>query len=88
MGQIEQLIISANALLNTNVDVDAFTCWEKSSSLALVALLEPLHYYTKNFGRFTREKNRQGLLAGTGILTAVEEQFARSGLGTSASKPL
>ncbi len=76
MTRIKQLIMSANALLKTNVDVDAFRCWEKSSLLALVALLGPLHYYTENFGRFTKEKNRRGLLAGTGILTAVEEQFA------------
>ena len=88
MKSIKQLIIAADTLLKTNVDVDAFRRWEKSSSLTLVALLGPLHYYTENFGVFTREKNRQGLLAGTGILTAVEEQFARSGLGTSASKPL
>ena len=76
MKRIKQLIIAANALLKTNIDVDAFISWEKSSLLALVALLGPLHYYTENFGRFTREKNRRGLLAGTGILTAVEEQFA------------
>ena len=76
MKRIKQLIISTNALLKTNVDVDAFASWEKSSLLALVALLGPLHYYTENFGRFTKEKNRQGLLAGTGILTAVGEQFA------------
>ncbi|MFH0958751.1 MAG: hypothetical protein V1897_08625 [Pseudomonadota bacterium] len=76
MESIKHLIIAADALLKTNVGVDAFICWKKSSLLALVALLGPLHYYTKNFGRFTKEKNRQGLLAGTGILTAVEEQFA------------
>ncbi len=76
MKRIKQLIIAADALLKTNVDVDAFMCWEKSSLLALVALLGPLHYYTENFGKFTTEKNRRSLLAGTGILTAVEEQFA------------
>jgi len=76
MKRIKHLIIAADALLKTNVDVDAFMCWEKSSSLTLVALLGPLHYYTENFGVFTREKNRRGLLAGTGILSAVQEQFA------------
>jgi hypothetical protein len=76
MKNIKQLIIAADTLLKTNVDVDAFRSWEKSSLLALVALLGPLHYYTENFGLFTREKNRRGLLAGTGILTAVQEQFA------------
>ncbi|MFA6224544.1 MAG: hypothetical protein WC647_19775 [Desulfomonilaceae bacterium] len=76
MKRIKQLIIAADALLKTNVDVDSFTRWERSSLLALVALLGTLHYYTENFGRFTKEKNRRGLLAGTGILTAVEEQFA------------
>jgi hypothetical protein len=76
MKRIKQLRIAADALLKTDVGVDAFMCWKKSSLLALVGLLGPLHYYTKNFGIFTMEKNRQGLLAGTGILTAVEEQFA------------
>jgi hypothetical protein len=76
MKRIKQLIIAADNLLKTNVEVDAFRSWEKSSLLALVALLGPLHYYTEHFGIFTREKNRKGLLAGTGILTAVEEQFA------------
>ncbi len=76
MKRIKQLIIAAYALLKTNVDVDAFRSWKKSSIAALVALLGPSHYYTENFVRFTREKNRQGLLAGAGILTAVEEQFA------------
>ena len=76
MKRIKKVKILADALLKTNVDVDAFRSWEKSSLVALVALLGPLHYYTENFGRFTREKNRRGLLAGTGILTAVEEQFA------------
>lgn len=70
MKRIKQLIIVAAALLKTNVDVDSFRSWEKSSLLAVVALLGPLHYYTKNFGRFTNEKNRRGLLAATGILTA------------------
>jgi hypothetical protein len=76
MKRIKQLIIAADALLKTSVDVDAFLCWEKSSLSALVALLGPIHYYTQNFGAFTREKNQLGLLAGTGILNAVEEQFA------------
>jgi hypothetical protein len=76
MKRIKKVKILADALLKTNVDVEAFRSWEKSSLAALVALLGPLHYYTENFGRFTREKNRRGLLAGTGILTAVEEQFA------------
>jgi hypothetical protein len=76
MKRIKQVKILADALLKTNVDVDAFKSWQKSSLAALVALLGPLHYYTENFGRFTRENNRRGLLAGTGILTAVEEQFA------------
>ena len=78
MKRIKQLRIAADALLKTDVGVDAFMCWKKSSLLALVGLLGPLHYYTENFGRFTKEKNRQGLLAGTGILTAVEEQFAQN----------
>ena len=76
MKRIKQLIIAAYALLKTNVDVEAFRTWKKRSIAALVALLGPSHYYTENFVRFTREKNRQGLLAGAGILTAVEEQFA------------
>lgn len=76
MKRIKQLIIAAYALLKTNVDVDAFRSWKRSSLDALVALLGPSHYYTENFERFTREKNRRGLLAGAGILTAVEEQFA------------
>jgi hypothetical protein len=76
MKRIKKVKILADALLRTNVDVDAFRSWEKSSLAALVSLLGPLHYYTENFGRFTREKNRRGLLAGSGILSAVEEQFA------------
>jgi hypothetical protein len=76
MKRIKKLRISGDALLKTDVGVDAFMCWKNSSLLALVGLLGPLHYYTENFGRFTMEKNRQGPLAGTGILTAVEEQFA------------
>jgi hypothetical protein len=76
MKRIKKVKILADALLKTNVDVDAFRSWEKSSLAALGALLGPLHYYTENFGRFTKEKNRRGLLAGSGILTAVEEQFA------------
>jgi hypothetical protein len=76
MKRIKQLIIAAHTLLKTNVDVEAFRSWKKSSLAALVALLGPSHYYTENFVRFTKEKNRRGLLAGTGILTAVEEQFA------------
>ncbi|MFA6223574.1 MAG: hypothetical protein WC647_14790 [Desulfomonilaceae bacterium] len=76
MKRIKQLIIAAHTLLKTNVDVEAFRSWKKSSIAALVALLGPSHYYTENFLRFTKEKNRRGLLAGAGILTAVEEQFA------------
>ncbi len=60
MKNIKQLIIAADTLLKTNVDVDAFRSWEKSSLLALVALLGPLHYYTENFGLFTREKKPSG----------------------------
>jgi hypothetical protein len=75
MKRIKQLIIAANALLKTNIDVDAFISWEKSSLLALVSLLGPLHYYTEIFKTFTKEKNRRALLTGMGILTAVQEQF-------------
>jgi len=67
MKSIKQLIIVADALLKTNVDLEAVRSWEKITLVALVALLGPLHYYTENFGRFTMKKNRQGQLAGTGF---------------------
>jgi hypothetical protein len=56
MKRIKQLRIAADALLKTDVGVEAFMCWKKSSLLALNALLGPLHYYTENFGRFTMKK--------------------------------
>ena len=60
MKRIKQLIIAAHTLLKTNVDVEAFRSWKKSSLAALVALLGPSHYYTENFLRFTKEKKPSG----------------------------
>lgn len=78
MDSLNELINLAQSILDSGFDAQTFLNWQSLSFLALVGILGPYHYYTRNFKRLTSEKSPRGLLAGEGILLAAKEQIQRS----------
>ncbi|MCA1961905.1 MAG: hypothetical protein LDL33_14065 [Desulfomonile sp.] len=78
MGPLNNLITSAQVLLDGGFDVDAFLAWRELAYMCLLGLLGPMHYYTKTFAQFTRHPDERGLLAGGGLLTAAREHIVKT----------
>jgi hypothetical protein len=78
------LINAAQRISDGGFDVQAFLTWKTVAFITLFGLLGPFNYYTRNFGRFTTEASRDGLLAGKGILVAVTEQLSKRGFTAPA----
>ncbi len=78
MEFLNDLINSGWSLLENGFDVQAFLIWKQLSFACLVGLLGPLHFYSKNFDRFSSEHSPQGLLAAEGILVAAKEEIAKA----------
>lgn len=78
MSPLNNLIASAQVLLDSGFDVDAFLSWRELAFLCLLGLLGPMHYYTKTFAQFTQRPDEKGLLAGGGLLTAAREHIAKT----------
>ncbi len=72
-----ELINAAQRILDRGFDLQAYLRWKQIAFISLLSLLGPLHYYTKNFSRFTAEPNEKGLLAAKGILWAAKEEISR-----------
>jgi hypothetical protein len=79
MEFLNDLINSGWSLLENGFDLQAFLAWKQLSFACLAGLLGPLHFYTRNFRRFTEEGSPKGLLAAEGILTAAREEIAKAG---------
>ena len=79
MEFLTDLINSGWSILENGFDLQAFLAWKQMSFACLVGLLGPLHFYTKNFKRFTEDVGPKGLLAAEGILTAAREEVAKAG---------
>lgn len=77
MDSLNDLITMAQNLLNGGFDIEAFLTWKSLAFLALLGLLGPFHYYTRNFTRLTADSDKRGLLAGEGLLTAAKEELAK-----------
>ena len=75
MDSLADLINSAQAILDSGFDVQAFLSWKGLAFVCLVQLLGPFHYYTQNFRRIAGEQSARGLLAGEGILLAAQEHI-------------
>lgn len=78
MEYLNELINIAQTILDTGFDAQAFLRWEAAAFLALLTLLGPFHYYTRNFKRLTSENGAVGLLAGEGILIAAREEILKA----------
>lgn len=85
MGSLNDLITSAQVLLDSGFDLDAFLVWRELAFLCLLGLLGPMHYYTKTFAQFTKRPDEKGLLAGGGLLAAAREHIAKDA-GNSSEK--
>ncbi len=79
MEFLNDLINSGWSILENGFDLQAFLAWKQLSFVCLVGLLGPLHFYSRNFRRFTAEGGPKGLLAAEGILTAAKEEIAKVG---------
>jgi hypothetical protein len=77
MDSLNDLIAMAQSLLNNGFDMEAFLTWKSLAFLALLGLLGPFHYYTRNFTHLTAAADKHGLLAGEGLLSAAKEEVAR-----------
>lgn len=78
MELLTGLVSAADAMLDNGFDVGAFLKWQMLAFGALLILLGPSSYYTKNFKQFTSDKSPRGLLAGEGVLMAVREELVNS----------
>jgi hypothetical protein len=79
MEFLNDLINSGWSILENGFDLQAFLAWKQMSFACLVGLLGPLHFYTRNFRRFTEDGSPKGLLAAEGLLTAAKEEITKSG---------
>ena len=79
MEFLNDLINSGWSILENGFDLQAFLAWKQMSFACLVGLLGPLHFYTRNFRRFTEDGSPKGLLAAEGLLTAAKEEIAKAG---------
>jgi hypothetical protein len=73
MPSFTALIDSAESILHSKFDPRVFLRWQSLSFKTLTNLLGPLHYYSKNFNRFTSESSERSLVTGQGILIAARE---------------
>jgi len=78
MGPLNNLITSAQVLLDSGFDADAFLAWRELAFVCLLGLLGPMHYYTKTFAQITQRHDEHGLLAGGGLLTAAREHIVKT----------
>jgi hypothetical protein len=78
MEFLNDLINSGWSILENGFDLQTFLTWKQMSLACLVGLLGPLHFYTRNFDRFTSGRHPQSLLAAEGILTAAREELAKT----------
>ncbi len=76
MESLDKLISAAEAMLHNGYNLLDFLNWQMMAFGALLTLLGPFNYYTRNFKRLTSEKSARGLLAGEGLLMAVREELA------------
>lgn len=79
MEFLNDLINAGWSILENGFDPQAFLAWKQLSFACLVGLLGPLHFYSRNFRRFSAEGSPKGLLAAEGILTAAKEEIAKTG---------
>jgi hypothetical protein len=84
METLQALINAAQVFLEKGFSADDYLVWQQLSFLTILALLGPLHFYTKHFGLFTETPSRRSLLAGEGILEAAKGEIAG---GASKAQP-
>jgi len=77
MDSLADLLNSAQAILDSGFDVQAFLNWKTMAFLSLLHALGPFHYYTQNFRSIAAEQNARGLLAGEGILLAAQQEMLK-----------
>jgi hypothetical protein len=87
MDHINDLILSASAILDNGFDVGHFAEWRESAFIVLLGLLGPFHYYTRNFGELTAGMTQTSLLAGSGVLVAVEHGIRDGKVHTTLGVP-
>ncbi len=77
MESLTDLINSAQAILDSGFDLQAFLTWKTMAFLSLLQLLGPFHYYTQNFRWLASEHNAKGLLAAEGLLLAAQQEILK-----------
>ncbi len=83
MDSLNDLINLAQFILDNGFDPQAFLTWKEAAFICLLALLGPLHFYTRSFGRVTGRTDEKGLLAGEGLLIAAREEIGGAVTGVS-----
>jgi hypothetical protein len=77
MDSLTDPINSAQAILDSGFDLQAFLSWKTMALLPLLSVLGPSPYYTQNFRWIAAEQNARGLLAGEGILRAAQQEILK-----------
>lgn len=85
MESLNDLINYAQFILDNGFDLQTFLTWKEAAFICLLALLGPLHFYTRSFGRVTGRTDEKGLLAGEGLLIAAREEIASAVTDSSAT---
>jgi hypothetical protein len=77
MESLVDLVKAAQSLLDSGFDVQQFLTWKSLAFFSLLGLLGPLHYYTKTFCRVTQAPDPVHLMAGEGVLVAINQGLSQ-----------
>jgi hypothetical protein len=76
MDSLGDLIVAAQSILENGFSVQDFRLWQELAFVTVLGLLGPLHYYTRQFCRFTTAPTARSLLTAEGILEAVRAEIS------------
>lgn len=74
--RIDDLIEAGWGVLDSDFDPVAFQTWRRSAFECLTAMVGPDHVYTRHFAKLVGQGEKPGLLAASGILSAVQQRIA------------
>lgn len=75
---IDDLIEAGWYVLDTNFDETAFRNWRERALYCLAGLLGQDHHYTESFRSWVQGDEKNNVLTGGGILSAVKEEILKS----------
>lgn len=74
---IDDLIEAGWYVLDTNFDETAFRNWRERALYCLAGLLGQDHHYTESFRSWVQGHEKNNVLTGGGILSAVKEEILK-----------